>query len=1255
MREAAEQDLFGPDEEVAGHVLAHWASGDEDDEENVVREESEEGDAIRVVCNLYLARATAARAMEKAGKAASQAHNAMCEALHRVESVRLKQAANMAEKRRATEAAREAANKVVTLAQSLDHSRVAPGSRVRIVSSRPGLPVGTICTVKYVRHENVYVTGPCEFIYKFEQREFVPVGDAVANSGSPVVGSMVKILSHCALVSHLRHKTGKVIYCDPLTRDIVVRLEDGTKDTFTPGEVELCLHSGPRMKTSDGHTMVSVGSTVRILYTHQHHAYLVGQVGQISEIVDADTPYPRCLVDLPAGARSPFLYAVGIEAADTDNSDVAPVVVPGGFSIGDRVRRVTSVSSASQDHFRRPFHPGHIQQLAADAAGVVVGGQGAGVSAMVLVRFGSAGYNPSYRQQAPVAVHPALLVSEVAWFERIVMRCSEGEPGLHKQLEEARASEAKARQESVELQAKVPPLLSAHQKAARALKKATDKGERIAIVSRVQFKNKTERPTVWRDLAKHVEYDWAVRVGEGVRPLLLSLAEAAVLARAMGNYDAHSKQEHVLSAVGRPLQSLREGKARLPKALKGGLPIIVREKDATTVLRKLKKGTRPDPLHSFSLLKAALGAQKLVYLDNEVQEFFDGPGGLIRTKEVTVPAVLQAVLRPYQRVGFQWLVNNALNGLGSILADDMGLGKTIQTIAFLLYAKQQGFIKRPALIIVPKGLLSTWSREIEKWAPELKVHTFYGNERRFLAGAVPGASLDATASTAASTVTPAVPALASTAALSRKRRLTGKQPASVRVTEEAAPATEAAAQAANAETADVAVGAMPVHQRQRGERRAFEFDEGSADVFLTSYGTFRADAERIAKEQVFGSIILDEAQQIKNYSSQISKAVKRMAETVGDIRIALSGTPVENALSDLHSQFEFVLPGYLAASRMEFERDFSKPISQPAKGGGPAATEEASACQRLLQRMIQPFVLRRLKSDPNIAPDLPEKVEQTYECELSEGQSQLYKAVQEVELESLNVQGPNAQFARHGRVLAMIHALREVCNHPANLKAARRPPSFNADRYPRSMVEASGKCSVLHELLDGIILNGEKAIIFSSYLDTIDILEEQIKERFNCRTLKFVGALDKAAREKVVDDFQTDPACSVLLLSLQAGGVGITLTAATHVIHFDRCYNPARENQATDRAHRIGQKKTVFVHRLVTKGTFEERLSAIMARKQSLSDLTVTAGEGWIADLSDAELRDLFSLSGSNSKGSAAASSSAPPAKRRRRGAEAAA
>lgn len=336
--------------------------------------------------------------------------------------------------------------------------------------------------------------------------------------------------------------------------------------------------------------------------------------------------------------------------------------------------------------------------------------------------------------------------------------------------------------------------------------------------------------------------------------------------------------------------------------------------------------------------------------------------------------------------------------------------------------------------------------------------------------------------------------------------------------------------------------------------------------------------------------------------------------------------------------------------------------------------------------MIHPFVLRRLKSDPAIAAELPEKVEQVHVCDLAESQAALYRAVVEAELAQLTeqaVDGHNAHegidnlgaddnedqeetqeaaktrvedatgsgersssakaFSRQGKAFAMLHALRRVCNHPANLPNKRRPKGFENEAPARCCVEASGKCLALHHLLEKILAGGEKVVICCNYLETIDMLKEQIEAAFKCAPLKFVGSMDRGARDAVVQAFQENSESLVLLLSLQAGGMGINLTAATHVIHFDRCYNPAKENQATDRLHRIGQTRTVFVHRLLTRDTFEERMAEIMRTKQCLSDLTMRAGEAWIADLDQAALRDLFSL------GPCAGASAAPAQAKKRR------
>ena len=256
-----------------------------------------------------------------------------------------------------------------------------------------------------------------------------------------------------------------------------------------------------------------------------------------------------------------------------------------------------------------------------------------------------------------------------------------------------------------------------------------------------------------------------------------------------------------------------------------------------------------DPLHSFALLKAALGAgSHKVVLDVEVRDFFSGPVGLFVPKDVAPPTVLVNTLRPYQLTGFRWLVNNVRNGFGSLLADDMGLGKTLQTISLIMYLKQQNLLK-PILIVVPSGLVQTWRRELEHWAKDLRVHLFYGKSRQL-------PSLRSFPSSAGAAGSP------------KRRRLNFKQ---------AEPTVE-----------------PPV------------VEPSAPDVVLTSYAILRNDAELLAIPG-FGGMILDEAQHIKNFNTKLSKAVKDVAEVVGHLRVALSGTPVENSLTDLHSIFESCL------------------------------------------------------------------------------------------------------------------------------------------------------------------------------------------------------------------------------------------------------------------------------------------------------------------------------------------------------------
>jgi len=840
----------------------------------------------------------------------------------------------------------------------------------------------------------------------------------------------------------------------------------------------------------------------------------------------------------------------------------------------------------------------HLEERRFDNGTMVADAQGLG---RINVHFKDEGVpkvQVAFQRGEVKVLEESQLMSEKAWWSYQVDKAKSALEKAQARVPEAEEELKKAVQTIVALHEAWPQKQKAYDDAAAALSKVKHSNA-LHVQTLVSFKRGKARPKVWRDISNYVELQWVVCVNvppdeklvasedpdigvvldQRERPVILTLADCKSMAQSvLGCRDAG--REHTLTAKGQKLnRCVGAGKRK-------GAHLMLTQSTAKRILKLQKaNAAAPAPLHSFSLLKAALGVVEEVVLDDAVQAFFDSPEiGLIRAKEVPPPEQLKDVLRPYQLSGYHWLVNNVRNGLGCILADDMGLGKTLQAIALMLYMKQNGMLTKPMLVVVPKGLLGTWQKELKRWADDsLSVHCYVGAQRQLLPGMVPAA------------------ASSSAAPPQKMRRLNSKQ---------------------NAKKLFVKPAKVP----------KVRVAEESKDVFLTSYGTFRSNVKALSVPGAFSGMLLDEAQQIKNYSTQISKAVKDVAEHVGQLRISLSGTPVENKLQDLHSQFEFILPGYLANSRMEFQRNFASQITRGVRRTVRSKAAEAMpdvgamVSQERLRRLVSPFLMRRLKGE--VAKDLPDKVEQDQECELSEHQKRIYVAIQEQCLRETSLQAD--RFQRHAKVLTMLHALREVCGHPSLVSPKRLPDSMVevVEKHAKQPPADSGKVERLMELLDGIVQGGEKVLIFSNYLNTIAMLQKVIQQRFNKEVLKIVGEMGIPAREATVEKFQNDADGSypVMLLSLKAGGEGLTLTAATHVIHFDRQYNPAKEAQATDRAHRIGQKKTVFVHKLICKDTFEEKLNAIMQEKQQLSDVTVRAGEDWIADLNDAQLRDLFSL-----------------------------
>ncbi len=373
----------------------------------------------------------------------------------------------------------------------------------------------------------------------------------------------------------------------------------------------------------------------------------------------------------------------------------------------------------------------------------------------------------------------------------------------------------------------------------------------------------------------------------------------------------------------------------------------------------------------------------------------------------------------------------------------------------------------------------------------------------------------------------------------------------------------------------------------------------AAPIVLTTYGVARRDVALLSS-LAWSSVVLDEAQNAKNAASATAKAVRTFR---GAHRFALTGTPVENRLAELWSILDFANPGLLGGLEA-FRRDFAVPVER-------FANAEAAA---RLRRVVAPFLLRRLKSDPKVIDDLPAKNEMDVFCTLTREQATLYQAVVDEELRLIK---ESQGIQRAGRVLAMLTALKQICNHPAQYLGERGP-----------LARRSGKLARITEMLEEAMAAGDKALVFTQYREMGDRLVAHLEEHLGVDVAFLHGGTTKRARDRLVEEFQADPQrARVFVLSLKAGGTGLNLTAASHVFHYDRWWNPAVEDQATDRAYRIGQKRNLQVHKLVCAGTVEDRVAQLLTKKRALADAVVGAGERWITELADAELRELVSLS----------------------------
>ncbi len=379
-----------------------------------------------------------------------------------------------------------------------------------------------------------------------------------------------------------------------------------------------------------------------------------------------------------------------------------------------------------------------------------------------------------------------------------------------------------------------------------------------------------------------------------------------------------------------------------------------------------------------------------------------------------------------------------------------------------------------------------------------------------------------------------------------------------------------------------------------GTVRSFNDD---AELIITSYGMVRSDEEEFSKRSWFICVI-DEAQNIKNPSTKQTKAIKNIN---AENRIALTGTPIENRLLDYWSIFDFTNEGYLKA-RASFKREYADPIGKNPN----------DKVMNNLKTITKPFILRRLKTDRSIIDDLPDKIVNDVHCNLTPKQLKLYEELVKSGLGNLE---EDKTIKRKGQILKLITSLKQICNHP--VQYLKKGKVNLADSF---------KLELLIEIVDNILDVDEKVIIFTQYVEMGKIIRDVCLKKFNREVLFLHGSLKSDQRERIIRNFQDNDSYPILIATLKTGGVGLNLTSAQNVIHYDLWWNPAVENQATDRAYRIGQDKDVMVYRFITKGTLEERIDLLLKSKLELADNAIMSSETFITELSDEELREMLEL-----------------------------
>lgn len=621
------------------------------------------------------------------------------------------------------------------------------------------------------------------------------------------------------------------------------------------------------------------------------------------------------------------------------------------------------------------------------------------------------------------------------------------------------------------------------------------------------------------------------------------------------------------------LEALAE--ANMPYVQFRGEWVEVDLKEIQQVLRFMKRHEQGEmELSDWMHLTAGMDDEKMwkgLYIESVettglLSALLEGEGHRVLPAR-QVPSSLHGRLRPYQVRGYQWLSLMRDLGFGVCLADDMGLGKTVQVITCLL-DRPGGLRGRRDRISAEAAYPVELAESDRQKAPSEQDGRGSAPSHE---GGKPVSIHEGDESSVQAHDGPVLIVCPTSLLGNWHKELQRFAP-------------------------DLSLYIHHGVRRLRGED--FAQEALRYDIVLTTYHLAGRDGSDLSAVG-WSSVVLDEAQYIKNYRTKQAQSVMKLS---APHRVAMTGTPVENRLSELWSIFHFLNPGYLGSFHYFRQRYVSG--------------EDQDDRLQELHRLVAPFMLRRLKSDPDIRKDLPEKLEIKSYCSLTEVQGAMYQNVVD---EMMTQLGGSAGIARKGLVLSSLTRLKQICDHPQLLRGG--------DGKAVKM-EASGKMERLAEILDSIADVGESALIFTQYVGMGELLVKFLAKRYGKAPAFLHGGVAKKDRDEMIREFQNGEGSSFFVLSLKAGGVGLNLTRANHVIHYDRWWNPAVENQATDRVFRIGQHKNVQVHKLICQGTLEERIDELIEQKKTLSEQVVGSGETWLTEMTDNELKQLIELQG---------------------------